>query len=355
MFFEGIDTTKILVGDFEQLIEAFNRSENILLVTSPSFTQRGQVDKCVSRLTRCTVIVYDNVLPNPDCSDLKHAVEQFSEYHFDRIIALGGGSVLDSAKVLSLWLNKKNLSFEQLCEVAVTPDALIPLIAIPTSSGTGSEVTPFATIWDAHKQKKYSINGLIPNRVILDASLTLSLPKQETLYSAMDALSHSLESIWNRSRTKQSQAHAEAAINLICDNLPAVLANPLDFDARQNLQFAACLAGLAIATTKTAIAHAMSYQLTLRHKIPHGLACSVTLASILNNFDLTQLNLSKDLADKISALLTILDLKREVERFVEWNELLQQFDTDLDPSRSKNFVFAVDGWQLSKIIEDASA
>lgn len=332
---------KLDIGRVVELLGNYALVGNVLFITSKSFSERGVIASCQARLTRCNVLLFDRVDPNPEVSQLRCLTDKYYHSEVNTIVALGGGSVIDTAKVLSLWLAAKQIGFEPLLSLDAREIQKIPLIAIPTTAGTGAEVTPFATVWDSEKQKKYSVSDVKPSRVILDAELTLTLPQQETLYSALDALSHSLESIWNTNRTDDSLRYAESAINLICAALPNVLARPDDIQAREQLQIAATKAGQAISITKTAIAHAISYPLTLKYSIPHGLACSVTLQSIINQYGHQKLNLCPILADKVTKLLQSLRLAKEVNKFVKWPVLLNQFESKLDPSRAGNFILPV--------------
>jgi alcohol dehydrogenase len=165
------------------------------------------------------------------------------------------------------------------------------MVAIPTTSGTGSEVTPFATVWDHEQHKKYSLAGewVYPDVALLDASLTLTLSEEDTLYPALDAISHALESLWNKNCTPVSRAFAFQALVLSNKALPLVIKEPNNLNARRDLQNASVLSGLAISQTRTAIAHSISYPITSRLGVPHGLACSFILPKLLeiniNNLD----------------------------------------------------------------------
>ncbi len=256
-----------------------------LLITTAGFTRRGMTDKIKGQLGKNRVIVYDQVTPNPELDALDRAASQLKDHKIKNIVALGGGSVLDTAKVLAVTL-PSGLA-EPLNHVlrqghAHKWSSRIPVIAIPTTAGTGAEVTPFATVWDKSTHKKHSLTGefVYPVHALLDPELTISLPRNETLYSALDAISHALESLWNRNRTPVSEAYALQALKLANEALPAVLENPDDLDQRARMQNASLLAGLAISQTRTAIAHAISYPLTIRYGVPHGLACGFSLAEI---------------------------------------------------------------------------
>jgi alcohol dehydrogenase len=258
----------------------------VLLVTTAGFTRRGVTARVTRLLGEARVIVHDHATPNAQLDDVEAASAAMRGKGIGVIVGLGGGSVLDAAKALALGL--RSAEARPFSEVFLRgrPQAwsdAVPLIAIPTTAGTGSEVTPFATVWDRSAHKKHSLSGdrLFPAAALLDPELTLSLPAEETLYSALDAISHALESLWNRNRTPVSSALAIRALAIAHAALPRVLTEPDDVGARAEMQQASLLSGLTISQTRTAMAHSVSYPLTSRCSVPHGLACSFTLPHLL--------------------------------------------------------------------------
>lgn len=327
-----------------------------LLVTSTGFTSRGLVAKIVEHFRDHDFVVYDNVTPNPELVDLKQCFKNLKSQSIVQVIALGGGSVIDSAKVLACLLTNPDIELDVLLQKpSDVLEASVPIFAIPTTSGTGAEVTPFATVWDSEKLKKFSLVNVKPKFAILDPNLTLSLPTQDTLYPALDALSHALESLWNINRTNISQAHATEAIDKICENLPQVLAQPKNIIARKALQQASTLAGLAISQTKTAIAHAISYPLTVKYGVPHGLACSFTLASILQEVGCQRLQISETLGNKILRLLADLKLDIHITKYTTAKNIIEQSQSELDPTRTKNFFYSVDQAMITRIMTSSLA
>lgn len=345
---------KVQVGKAVEVLSNYSLQGKILLITSRSFSKSNVVASYQALMAHCDVILFDKVSPNPDVSQIKDLVEKFSHHEFDTIIALGGGSVLDTAKVLSLWLRMKQLDFERLLDANTSDIHKIPVVAIPTTAGTGAEVTPFATVWDSEQQKKFSISNVKPAHAILDAELTQTLPRQETLYSALDALSHSLESLWNTNCTEESKQYAGASIGLICDALPVVLEKPTDLESRRKLQIAATQAGLAISTTKTAIAHAISYPFTLLYNVPHGLACSFTLSEIIRRFGAQKLKLQNINVDKLLNVLERLSLADEMAQYVDTASVKFVAQLELAPSRAANFVCTYETHQIEKIITESA-
>lgn len=258
------------------------------LVTFPEARSLGIVARIEQLLGRQLAGVIDNVRPNPDVADLKAIHDSFwrDARKADVIVALGGGSAIDIAK--ALMVGTASGSFDELAAALATGRPFAPayvkiLIAIPTTAGTGSEVTPWATIWDRERQVKHSLHlrETWPSAAIVDPELMLSLPASVTLQSGLDALSHALESIWNYNANPISDIFAVAAVHEILATLPRLMERQGDVELRGRMALAALKAGMAFSNTRTALAHSISYEMTLRYGVPHGIACSFTLPMVL--------------------------------------------------------------------------
>lgn len=230
--------------------------------------------------------VLDTAAPNPNLDDIDSLRLMDGLDELDAIIALGGGSSIDTAKALSRILSSSRdepISDRFWKGLPSGAGATVPIIAIPTTAGTGSEVTSTATIWDRQKGAKHSLCGddLYPRTAIVDPALTYDLPENITVSSGLDAISHALESIWNRNANPLSMTLATQSLRLSLKALPRLNANGHDFQARSSMMQASLMAGLAISQTRTALSHSMSYPLTLEFGIPHGIACSFALPEIL--------------------------------------------------------------------------
>ena len=232
------------------------------------------------------LVVIDDVSPNPDFVGLAKSCARLGVQTElpEAIVALGGGSVIDTAKVLSA----SGGEFERVRRYLVDhegEEALgsVPIIAIPTTAGTGSEVTSWASVWDRDAGRKYSLwrTDLYPEHALVDPELTLGMPRMLTVHTALDALSHSLESIWNVNANPVSTNFAVGAATDILEVLPDLADNLGSLALRSRMAMAALLAGLAFSNTRTALAHSLSYPITLRYGLPHGLACSFSLPMLL--------------------------------------------------------------------------
>lgn len=255
-----------------------------ILITHPDAPMLAWRDKLLASSTD-PLMVLDGVEPNPSfamldilCASLSPVADQV-----ELIVALGGGSVMDTAKFLAAGHGRFAPVKAYLEGEVVLDRAALPIIAIPTTAGTGSELTKWATIWDPERGRKLSLNrdDLYAEAAFIDPLITASLPWPIALASGLDALSHALESIWNINANPLTRGYAIAAAQ---DVLPALARLKDDLDdiaARQILARGAMRAGLAFSNTQTALAHNISYPITLNHGVPHGIACSFCLPEVM--------------------------------------------------------------------------
>lgn len=272
------------VGVFDKICDEFV-DENVALITTKGTRQRG-LDDFIDSFDLKVFSIHDSCIENPTFTACRALYEGIDFDNVTKILAIGGGSVIDAAKAVSVYDSSK--SFESVENAVRQSEALsdfdfVPIVAVPTTAGTGSELTCWGTIWDDVALKKFSISdpSLYPVKAYCDPLLTLSLPLSTTLSTALDALSHSFESIWNNNASERTQEYAIASIELILENIVPLSNDLTNVELRSNIMSAASNAGLAFSNTKTSVAHALSYYLTLNKGIPHGMACSFTLPHIL--------------------------------------------------------------------------
>lgn len=296
----------------------------ILFITSPGMVRRGTADQILSILDGREVDVCDAVVPNPEMTALDSLAEQYRGMKpFDGVIAMGGGSAIDTAKIIAAMLGMPgDFSLRgYFLEDRPVPDQCspIPMVAIPTTAGTGSEVTPFATVWDKKGNRKYSLAGsfMFPEKAILDPETTSNLPWDTTLYSGLDALCQAFESIWNRNANPLTLGHAMHAALLAWRSLHQGDAILEQKALRRDMLEASLFAGLAISHTRTGLCHAMSYPLTLHYGLPHGLACGFSMPSVL------ELNLPHD-DGRFEILASALELKSPLEIINSLSDLLKR-------------------------------
>lgn len=270
-------------GAFARVADAVQgRAYCLVTYSAPQvFRELGQR---LAQSAGAPALVIDNVAANPDFLGLAQSCAQYARAakRPEIIVALGGGSVLDAAKVLSA-ADGDFGRVRTFLETGKGSLASVPIVAVPTTAGTGSEVTCWATVWDTEAKKKYSLSdpAFYPVQAIVDPELTLAAPRALTVSTGLDALSHALESIWNVNANPASSALAVQAARTVLDTLPR-LANDLgNIELREAMARAATLAGLAFSNTRTALAHSLSYHLTLHHGVPHGIACSFSLPMVM--------------------------------------------------------------------------
>jgi phosphonate metabolism-associated iron-containing alcohol dehydrogenase len=278
------------VGHADKLAR-FVDGERVLLLTYPSAKTSGMLARVTSGLEPRRVRAL-SVGEMPDARVLESLCGDAWREPFDVVVGVGGGSVLDAAKAVALFAIDRApelagfAAARTLMRGEAPPERFgaVPIVAVPTTAGTGSEVTPWATVWDRDKEEKHSLQhpALFPKIAVCDPALTVTLPTRTTVSSAFDALSHALEALWSKFANPISSALATAAAKSIVDNMPRAVREPSNVDAREALMLAAVEAGLAFASTKTGAAHALSYAVTLRRGISHGLACALWLAPILD-------------------------------------------------------------------------
>ena len=265
--------------------------QNPLVITSNGIFKRLNLHSVFDSRS-----IFWDVKPNPTFGSCQAAINFVSMSKFDGVIAIGGGSVMDTAKVAMAVIGTGICDLNELLTTTTPYKHGVPSIFMPTTHGTGSEVTKWGTIWNLGDKKKYSIShpDLYPSIAILDGNLTLSLPLDISIVTIMDALSHSFEAIWNKKANDTSTFYATEAISLILKNVEGLKNNLHDVELRNKLLNAANKAGLAFSNTKTAAAHSISYPLTIKYGIPHGIASSISLIPLLRiNGDSIQSSLDK--------------------------------------------------------------
>ena len=265
------------VKELKKNIKFFNFF-NPIIITSEGNKKRLEIENYFK-----DYLVYSEVSSNPTFDDCNKILEFSQKNSFDSVIAIGGGSVMDIAKVVMAYLSLSNSNLKELISYEKSYKNKISSIFIPTTHGTASEVTKWGTLWNMEEKKKYSISNpeLYPSIAILDPRVTLSLPLDLSIITIMDALSHSLESIWNKNSNPKSTDYAIKAISIIINNYKEFKKNPKSLRLRKLFLNASNTAGLAFSNTQTAAAHSISYPLTLLYGIPHGIASSITLIPLL--------------------------------------------------------------------------
>ncbi len=232
---------------------------------------------------------YTNTRANPTVTNVEEALEIYHHLDCKAIIAYGGGSPMDCAKAVGARVAYPQKKLGRLKGLLKVLRRIPDLIAIPTTAGTGSEVTVTAVITDSEKKHKYTMNNftLIPRYAILDPAVTYSLPPHLTATTGMDALTHAVEAYIGRSTTKKTRAYAKEAVKLIFENIYTAYTEPENHSARKNMLNAAYKAGVAFTTSYVGYIHAVAHSLGGQYNIAHGLANSVLMPYVLKSYGKT--------------------------------------------------------------------
>ena len=254
---------------------------SVLLVTDRVLREAGVTGPLEELLAQSGVAcaVYDGTRANPTVRNVEEARERYLAGKCQGIIAFGGGSPMDCAKALGARIAYPKRTVNQMKGLLRVLRRLPPLIAIPTTAGTGSEVTVTAVITDSERKHKYTMNNfsMIPRWAVLDPVVTCTLPPALTAATGMDALTHAVEAYIGGSTTKETRRLALEAVRLIFENIETACRDGDNLEARKNMLYAAHIAGIAFSKSYVGYIHAVAHSLGGQYNIPHGLANAVLL------------------------------------------------------------------------------
>ena len=261
---------------------------SILLVTDRPLREAGVTRPLEELLERSGVrcAVYDGTRANPTVRNVEEARERYLAEDCQGLIAFGGGSSMDCAKAVGARIVYPRRSVNQMKGLLRVLRRLPPLIAIPTTAGTGSEVTVTAVITDSLRKHKYTMNNftMIPHYAVLDPAVTRTLPPHLTAATGMDALTHAVEAYIGGSTTRETRRLALQAVRLVFENIEAAYRNGEDLEARKNMLHAAHIAGIAFSKSYVGYIHAVAHSLGGQYNIPHGLANAVLMPIVLEAY-----------------------------------------------------------------------
>lgn len=268
------------ISKVSEILEQFGSKRIFLVTGNTSFASCGAEEGLADAFSGREVFRFVNFHENPDIDGIVDGIAKFKEFKPDVVIAVGGGSAMDTAKAINALAFQSGNPRDYISGTVKISEKSLPLIAIPTTSGTGSESTHFAVVYMDHVKYSLADEKILPTAAIVDANLTTSLSKSVTATSGADALCQAVESFWSVNATNESKKYSKRALELALNNLESAVNSP-DEASRNAMSESAHLAGQAINISKTTAAHALSYPFTAHFGITHGNAVAIMLPAVM--------------------------------------------------------------------------
>lgn len=292
----------------------------LLLVTDQGVIAAGLLEPFLSQLKELgiDITIYHDTVPNPTIQNIEEALRLYRANQCQGVIAFGGGSPMDCAKGVAARVARPTKTIPEMRGLLKVVKKTPPLIAIPTTAGTGSEATLAAVVSNTETKEKYALmdTALIPHIVVLDPLLTINLPKQITATTGMDALTHAVEAYIGRSNTAETERWSIEAIKLIFANLTTAYHEPENIHARKNMQVAAYLAGKAFTRAYVGNVHAIAHTLSAFYNMPHGLANAVLLPIVLEYYGESAYGRLAELSDFVGLSLKEDSIETKAKEFI---------------------------------------
>lgn len=298
-----------------------------LIVADPILKEIGKIEPLTDRLEQkgLKYSLYFGVEPNPTFDSVLPAIDAVKENDIDSIIAFGGGSAIDVAKIIGACVSNGTKDISSLRGLFKVKKKYPCLIAIPTTAGTGSEATVAAVIIDPKTRSKYAVNDpkLVPDFAILDETLLESLPPKVIAATGMDALTHAVEAYIGNALTRKTKKCALYAINIIFHNLIGLYQDPHNLAAGKNMIYASYLAGVAFTRSYVGYVHALAHAIGGKYNVPHGYANAVLLPYVLEAYGKKAHRKLADLAKLIEIVHPESKTDKAAKAFIDYVKMLK--------------------------------
>jgi len=314
-----------------QLFDSCKKNNVLVICTLTAFDRLKEDISLAKIFTNENFSFEHGFSSNPSLVDIKNISHKFHQSNINQIIGIGGGSSMDVAKILCASIPALNKGYD-ITDLLEDPSIIeglnvLQCIHVPTTAGTGSEVTSFATIWDYEAKKKNSLShsSLYAKSAIIDPDLLITTPFSISLSTGLDAMNQAFESIWNKNASLKSLEYAEKAASLSLEWLPKIHNINEDKSVREGLFNASLMAGMAISNTRTSICHSISYPLTIELGIPHGLACAFSMKAV-SEFNLVHITESlkkiestfgRDPLEAVDEIFDVLEVEDEINLYID--------------------------------------
>jgi alcohol dehydrogenase len=367
-FFNPVNITN-KPGARSALLEVVQNLE-VLVICSAQMLKRINLDNILNGFADLPNLQFEHGFDsNPSLTDMVEIAEKYSSKKIDLVVGIGGGSAMDVAKIASVAIPamSNGIHLSRLLDDAdlFTLFEAFDCMQVPTTAGTGSEVTPFATVWDYDLKIKKSLShpSMFAKRAIIDSEFLYDIPINIALSTGLDALNQALESLWNVNATEITRHLSVRAVISSLNSLIFLEELNTNQTAAKNLATASLLAGLSISHTRTAICHSISYPLTLAFGLPHGLACGFSMLEVYN-FNAThikddiitieqQLNGNK-VPDIIEAIYKKYDFYQLVRNHIQHTDsVLELLPQMVSPERADNNIRKFNQIELERIIRSS--
>ena len=301
--------------------------KRFFIIADPFLVKNKMINKVLDELLDKDYKIYSDIIPDPPLESVAKGIKELQEYNPDCVVTIGGGSAIDTAKAVLFYSKNKNIKF----------------VAIPTTSGTGSEVTSFSVITDSSKGVKYPLvsDEMLPDIAIRDTRFVKSVPPAIVADTGMDVLVHAIEAYVSTAANEFSDAFAEKAIKLVWNNLLKSYSEPENFEAKDKMHKASLMAGLAFNSASLGLNHALAHNMGAKLKIPHGRVNAILLPRVIEfnsgvkSFNCTDIHKCAEKYAQIAKILgfegsntkiLVRKLVSEIEKFIKKLNLPTNFN-----------------------------